>query len=349
MTSMSHRAAVLALLLFATAALAQQQPKNVILLIGDGMGPAHFTAARMRRGADFQIGRMKILGLVTTHSADRAVTDSAAAATALATGTKTNNEMVSVDPLGARLTTALENAEKAGKATGVVTTANFFDATPAAFAAHAAQRGNSLDIVKQMVASGAEISAGGGAASFGKDALPPIGEVITGVQLVTTRAELDAANGPRIVAVFPSQPRDVDVPDAPLPHLTRWALDRLSKRPAGFFLLVEHEGTDSSSHQNNVADLNASLTSFDTTVGVALDFAAKDGNTLVLVTGDHETGALRISESRSGRLRLEWASTDHTGTAVPIFAFGPGAVEFAGIQDNTDVGKKLLALTAPAR
>jgi len=332
-----------ALLLAATAA---PHPKNVILLIADGTGPAHMTVAKQLRGEQFRIGTMPVVGLATTQCADRAVTDSAAGATALATGFKTNYETLSLDPkTGVALETVLERAEKAGKATGLVTTAYFWDATPAAFAAHAKHR-HDPGIDRQILSSGVDIVAGSGLEDFQKDKVSPELEKIaadTGFTVIATRAQLDASKGTKLLAVFPWQARNVDAPEAPLPVLAKWAIDHLADNPHGFFLMIEHEGTDSSSHQNQTPDVRKSLISFDEAVGVALDFAQKRGDTLVVVTADHETGGLRLTETKQlFRQRLEWSTTDHTATAVHVFAYGPGSAAFAGFQDNTDVGKKLL-------
>ena len=326
------------------AATTPPAPKNVILLIADGTGAAHYTVAKQVRGEQFRIGSMPVVGLMTTHCADRAVTDSAAAATALASGSKTNHEMLGQDPAGNPLTTVLDDAETRGKATGLVTTAAFWDATPAAFAAHAKHR-HDAGVAEQMLRKNIEVIAGTGLQSFGKGKLPPFDAFIedSGYTVITTPAQLESAQGSRFLAVFRGQPRDVDVPDAPLPVLARWAIDRLDDDPDGFFLMIEHEGTDSTSHANFTPEVRRTLASFDEAVGVALDFAAKRGDTLVVVTGDHETGGLRIGELKSGTFRLEWSSPDHTGTAVPLFAYGPGSAAFAGVQDNTDVGKKLKA------
>lgn len=327
--------------------LAAQIPKNVILIVGDGMGPAHVTAAKLTIEGAFRMGEMPVAGMVSTRSANDVVTDSAAAASALATGAKVNQEVVSIDPSGKALETVLEIAERAGKATGLVTTSYFWDATPAAFASHAAHRDNFGEIVEQMLKSGVELIAGGGVESFGRnEKLPPsIVDVArnAGFTLIRTAGELDTATGPHLLAVFPSQKSDVDYPEAPLPRLTKWAIQRLKADPQGFFLLVEHEGTDSSSHNNSRPDLLASLRSLDAAIGVALDFARTSGNTLVVVTGDHETGSLRISSTRLGRVRLEFATVDHTGVSVPLFAYGPGSASFGGYIDNTDVGKKLIS------
>lgn len=338
------RLTALLLVAFGLFAAPPAQPKNVILLIADGMGPAHHTALKHYRGADCNICRMPVVGLTSTHCLNRAVTDSAAAASAWATGRKVNYEVVSVDAEGKPLQTVLEIAELRGKATGLVTTARFYDATPAAFAAHADHRDESAKIIGQMLRSGAELIIGTGLQTLTS---PELSHVLgdarqQGYTVATTRPELDAAAGAsRLFAVFPQQTRDVDVPEARLPDLTRIAIDRLRTDPDGFFLMVEHEGTDSSSHQNNIADLRASLTSFDQAVGIALEFAATSGNTLVLVTSDHETGGLRITETKTARFRLEWSSTDHTGVSVPVFGFGVGAAEFAGVYDNADGGRRV--------
>jgi alkaline phosphatase len=287
---------------------------------------------------------MPVIGLVTTHCANRNVTDSAAAATALASGFKTNYEVLGQDPAGNVPLTIVDHAEKRGKATGLVTTADFWDATPAAFAAHAKHR-RDAGIAEQMLRKDIEVVAGTGLQSFGKDDLPPFDAFVkdSGYTAITSRAQLDAATGSRLLAVFPGQPRDLDVPDAPLPLLAAWAIDRLDDDPDGFFLLIEHEGTDSSSHQNNSLDMRRAIVSFDEAVGVALDFARKRGDTLVVVTTDHETGGLRVTETKAGRFHIEWSTSEHTATVVPIFAYGPGAAAFGVLQDNTDIGKKLIA------
>lgn len=344
-----YRLGLAALLVAGAAVFAAPAPapKNVILFIADGAGPAHYTAMKLRRGNDFQIGRMKVVGLATTFCSNRAVTDSAAAASSLATGFKVNYEALSVDAEGKPLPTVLEVAEKSGKVTGLVTTSYFPDATPAAFASHVTHRDQIAEIISQMLASGAELIVGGGQASLKDPKYAQVPELAAkqGYQFILNRADLDAAPKSKpVFAVFTEQPRNVDFPDAPLPDLTRWAIGRLKGHAGGFFLMVEHEGTDSSSHQNNTADVNASSTSFDTAVGIALDFAAAAGDTLVVVTSDHETGGLRLAETKSGRLRLEWSTVDHTAAAVPVFAFGPGSDGFAGFYDNTDVGKRLLEL-----
>jgi alkaline phosphatase len=338
---------LLSALTLALPSAASSRPKSIILIIGDGMGSAQVTGARFLRGAEFNIGRMPVTGWVATRSANSVVTDSAAAATAYATGERTNNRMVAVRPDGTPLTTALEIAEKSGRATGLVTTADFFDATPASFAAHHKSRYDSEPIVRQMLKSGAEILAGGGAEKFGTAKIPVTVEALAaenGFTLVRSAKDLATANGAHILAVFPTQPDEIDSPEAPLPMLAQWALERLSKNRRGFFLLLENEGTDGSAHHNVTADYERAIQSIDQTVGVALDFAKTHRDVLVIVTGDHETGGLRIEKENSPNLAFVWSSTGHTGESVPIFASGPGAESFMGLLDNFEVGRRILRL-----
>ena len=333
------------LLFFATNVLAAT-PRNVILVIGDGMGAGQVTAARWIRGDKLNLLRMPVVSLMTTHCADEAVTDSAAAGSAFATGMKTNYHALSVDPDGVARRTVLEAAHDAGKATGLVTTTDFWDATPAAFASHAKDRYKEApSIARQMVSSGADIVIGGGIDNLGKNELPTLDELKqSGRGVALTREELEAMKAARVLGIFKTQPNDTEDPAAPLAVLAKWAIEKLSADPDGFFLMVENEGIDSSSHNNNSRDLAKALPQYDDAVGVALDFAAAHGDTLVIAVGDHETGGMRIFQGRDlKKWRAEWSTVEHSGTSIPLFAYGPGSETLTGYIDNTDVGKRLLA------
>jgi len=333
------------LLVFATNVLGAT-PKNIILVIGDGMGPAHVTAARWLLGDKLQFRRMPQMALMSTDCADEAVTDSAAAASAFATGMKTNYHAVSVDANGQPRTTVVEVAHANGKATGIVTTTDFWDATPAAFAAHAKERYlEAASISRQMVASGADVIIGGGIDERGTAPLPTADELKAADRVMAAGlAALQATNAPRVLGVMKRQDDDLQDPDAPLAMLARWAIDKLSADPDGFFLMVENEGIDSSSHSNRSDHLRTALEQYNAALGVALDFAAARNDTLVIAVGDHETGGMRIFQGRDKhRWRIEWATVEHTGTSIPLFAYGPGAETFHGYIDNTDVGKALLS------
>jgi alkaline phosphatase len=323
------------------------EPKRIILIVGDGFGPAHLTFGKALTGSESNFRRFSTGGLMTTHAVGTMVTDSAASATAFATGVKTRNGMLSVDADGNRLETVLERAEKHGLSTGVVTTTAFYDATPAAFAAHVRSRDEGVEIVRQMLSAGLEVVFGGGAERFGVEGRPDLASTAAanGYTLITTREQLDKATGSRMLAAFRTEAQEQDSQIAPLPVLAAKAISVLSTDPEGFFLVIEHEGTDGASHQNATENLIASLRSLHTVIGQALDFASTDGQTLVILIGDHETGGMTLTAGEGAEgIVVNWSTRGHTGAAVPVLAYGPGSAEFSGLIDNTDIALKLFAL-----
>lgn len=318
-------------------------PRNIIVVIGDGMGATHFTVLDRIRGEESTLRRFASSALVTTHSASSLVTDSGAAATAMASGVKTTNGALSVTPEGEPVETVLEIAQKRGMMTGLITTTRFWDATPAAFAAHVLSRTNTPVIVDQMLSSGVDLVISNGAERLERDGVPPIDQLGAqyGYEAVTTPEDLLPTDD-KILAVFIGDELELDNPAAPLSHLTRYALDHLAGDPDGFFLVIESEGTDGASHKNRTEETLASLRRLDEAVSIALDYAETSGDTLVLFVGDHETGGLEIaSPDEGGGLNLKWSTGHHTGQALPLLAFGPGANRFTGWIDNTDIGKWL--------
>ncbi len=354
------------------ALVADRPVKNVILLIGDGMGLSHVAATRIHyAGPDgrLQMERMPVTGLMTTHAIGDLITDSAASATALSTGVKTRNGRIGVDSSGVAHPTIMEVARDAGYATGLVTSTELTDATPAAFAAHVPRRKQQSEIALQMLRAKINVLLGQGAhfrprqdsRSKRKDAIDPIALArelgYTVVDSKTALAEVDAGY---VLGIFHGiladrmapeiQPR----PDTPtLPELTQKAIDLLKENERGFFLLIEEEGSDKGSHVNRVDYFLHYLKQFDEAVGVALDFARREGQTLVIVTADHETGGMNLVEggyrNRSEaftrkKVELTWDSDGHTGQPVPLFAYGPHAIRFTGVWDNTDIPKILAEL-----
>ena len=344
---MIARFLAIASLLVAVSSSAATKPQSIILVIGDGMGPAHFTAMQLLRGDESKMGTFPITGLVITECEDSVVTDSAAAATSIACGVRTKYRAVGVDANGKPVETVLEIAEKTGRSTGLVTTANFFDATPAAFAAHTGSRYSTATIIDQMLTKGIELIVGGGLTSLGKKDVDTLSTIAARHKYVAAQslADLERARGDRILGVFTTQKFEVEVPDATLPQLAAWAIERLSRDKDGFFLMVENEGTDGASHNNATAEVEASLRSIDETINVVLEFASRHPEVLVVVTGDHETGGLQIApEKVGGTLELQWATGSHTGEMIPIFAKGPGAESFQGLMRSSDIGKRLKEL-----
>jgi alkaline phosphatase len=300
--------------------------------------------------------RCPVGGLVLTHSGNSMVTDSAAAGTAMATGYKTSNGTVSQTPGGIPLKTVLEVAEEKGKSTGLVCTSAVTHATPASFAAHAAKRSMQPAIAEQLAAAEIEVLFGGGlgfflpntaAGSLRTDETDLLHSLSNQMTVVTTLEQFDAMGVPeRAAGLFASNalPKASEGRIA-LSVMTAKALEILSRNKTGFFLMVEGSQIDWGGHANDTDYVLSELFDFDEAVGVALDFAELDGDTLVIVTSDHETGGFVLLDgSVDSRFVSEtsFAVEKHSASMVPLFAYGPGAEAFGGIRDNTELGRIMM-------
>lgn len=348
-----------------------RQPTNVVLVVGDGLGIAARDAIRLAtvgRDGRLAMDGLRYAGWTTTDPADPAetVTDSAASATAFATGVRTYNGAVSVDLDGERLMTLLEHANRLRKATGLVTTAQVTDATPAAFGAHVPDRGDQSEIARQYVdETRPDVVLGGGEdwwypegdeGAYPDDPADPrpevsrstIGNLVeraeaVGYDYVSTPEELAATDARRILGLFaneemfeqaPEGQGDEYAPVVPLATMTAKALDVLSRDRHGFFLLVEEEGVDEMAHQNNAARTIQAGQALDETVALVRDFAARHRNTLVVVVGDHETGGLHIED-----VDAEDESGDATSTDPGVLQSledGPFPVAGSDLQFTVD-------------
>lgn len=335
--------------------------RNVILFIGDGMGIAHVTAARIRYlGAQGRLymERMPVLGMSDTYTAEELITDSSAAGTALATGFKTKNGCIGMLPDGRKVKNIVEACQEIGKDTGLVVTCNITQSTPAAFAAHVPNRWDSTTIAEQMVKSRVNVILGAGRNYFipqtkensrRKDDLDLIQEATkNGYTYITQKDQLKTASGKYILGLFHDNALTFDSSEPTLAEMTQNAIERLDQNPKGFFLMVEGSQIDSFSHRHNTDRTLARVKAMDETVKVALDFAMKNKKTLVLVLADHEAGGMIIDGGGldGTDLDVKWASRFHTVVPVPVFAFGPGAEKFAGLYDNTVIPKRMAALLA---
>ncbi|WP_238402594.1 alkaline phosphatase [Cellulomonas sp. H30R-01] len=305
--------------------------KNVVLVVGDGLSIAAREAIRLStvgKDGETAMDSLRYAGWTHTDSLDpeEAVTDSAAAASAFATGVRTYNGAVSVDVDGNPVRTLLEHAKSLRKSTGVVTTAQVTDATPAAFGAHVPDRGDQTEIARQLIEeSRPDVILGGGEdwwypagdeGAYPDDPADPRPEVsrsdqgnlveraqASGYEYVTTADELAATRAPRILGLFANEEMfeqapeglgDEYAPVVPLVDMTRKALDVLSRDRQGFFLMVEEEAVDEMSHANNAGLTLEAGQALDETVAVVHAFAKRHPGTLVVVVGDHETGGLAI-------------------------------------------------------
>ncbi len=326
-------------------------PKNIILMIGDGMGTAQVYAGLTATHDKLNIARCPISGFVKTFSADNYITDSGAGSTAFATGHKTNNGYISVSPAGDKLPTILEIAEKHGLATGLVATSSITHATPAGFIAHTSNRGNMEDIALDFLKTDIDVFIGGGYNDFAlrKDSLNLIDSLRThGYFVARDLKDVDLPLVTRLGALLAAgqMPRMAAGRGNMLPDATEMALKILKRNKKGFFIMIEGSQIDWGGHDNNLDYIVEEMVDFDKAVGKALDFAGKNGETLVIVTADHETGGLAITggDMQKGTVTGSFVYKDHTGVMVPLFAYGPGAEKFSGIMDNTDVNKKCMAL-----
>jgi len=332
-----------------------EKPRNVVLMIGDGMGVAHVTAA-MVVGGPLNMERMPEGGFVTTHAANTFLTDSAASGTALATGHKTNNGMVSVTPDGEHLKTVLEYAEDAGMSTGLVTTCSITHATPAVFVSHVESRDDDLAIARQVAASQADVLFGGGLTYFvpksqkggaRDDDLDLLSEMRKRMNVALTPDEFEAMPGKGAAAalLYRGHPPRAGDRQVSLAEMTSKALDILSDDEDGFFLMVEGSQIDWAGHENDEDWLIEEMIDFDEAVGEVLDFAEEDKQTLVVVTADHECGGYLLIDASPESRKVTWwkfGTDTHTATMVPLLAYGPGSNELGGIRDNTSLGRILI-------
>lgn len=301
-----------------------EAPENIILLIGDGMGANHIEAGNLYQNKNLTMTTLPTQTKVTTFSKIWPITDSAAAASAMATGKKTVNSRISQTITGKANPSITELANEHGMKTGVISSKPIYDATPAAFSGHAPNRQKTDMIIDSQIHSAVDLLMGAGKAEYSayKEAITNSNRLF-----VTSFADLPSAyNQPVLFAVDEVLPTSQGV--NLLEEMTRYALQYLSDSNQGFFLMVEGGKIDSKSHENNFNGMLEELAAFDTVVEEALNFAMQDGNTMVIVVADHETGGLNIKTNGSGPRSLDdfrFTSTQHTPRNVRAFIY-PEAV-----------------------
>ena len=315
-------------------------PKNIVLMIGDGNGLSQISSAVLANNGALTLTQLKTIGLIKTQSADDFTTDSAAAGTALATGTKTNNRAIGTDSIGQRLTTISELLHQRGFSTACITNDAITGATPAAFYAHVKDRSQTDAIARDLVRSDLDLFIGGGRSVFANSGLGERFKLLDKLdQLKGVKADkigiLAAENG------LPSvrQGRGDW-----LARATKMGLAHLDSRNKPFFTMVEAAQIDSFGHSNDPGGIVSETLDFDKAIAEALKFADADGETLVIVTADHETGGFSLPQGNLDERKIEgdFTTHDHTGTMVPIFAYGPRSDVFSGVYENTQVFHKIL-------
>jgi len=315
-----------------------QAPKNIVVIFADGVAPTQWDFGRyssaVLRQKPFvaaELFRNGALGLLSTNPHGAYVTDSAAAGSAMSTGFKVENGVLSVTPDGKSPRTAMEAAKAKGKRIGLVTTSTVYDASPAAFSIHAKSRRDSQALVNQYLALEPDVLLGGGADYFLPESAPggkrKDGKDIVaafrakGWQVVTNTGELKAATGAKLLGLFADEDMDLEIDQdrakqPTMAEMMAGALKALSlASPNGFVLLVENENTDTTGHHNDAAALMHSLWAIDDAVQVALDFQRNSPDTLVIVTGDHETGGLSITYAQKDLSSMSSSNRFYAGDA----------------------------------
>jgi alkaline phosphatase len=319
-----------------------EKPLNIILLIGDGMGLAQISAASFIAGG-LSLDLFTELGLLRTSSGNNYITDSAAGATAYSIGEKTYNGAIGLSVDSLSRTTILELAEKNGLSTGLISTCSVTHATPAAFFAHQKNREMHQAIADDFYGKGIDFMAGTGKPYFDLNRLVADGyQVFSGA--IPQQADMSKKQ-------FWFYNDSIHPPKATergnwLEEVTKKGLMQLSQNKKGFFMMVEGSQIDWGGHDTDFNYTVSELIDFDKAVKAAYDFAKKDGNTLVIVTADHETGGLSLDAGNLTKrtIKHHYASTHHSGIMVPVYAFGPGANLFKGTHENTEVHKNMMRL-----
>ncbi|KEZ50366.1 alkaline phosphatase [Metabacillus indicus] len=313
----------------AEAKKAKPQAQNVIVLVMDGVSSSTTTLARWYKGGPLAMDEI-LTGGVRTYSAESAITDSAPAGTAMATGNKTNDKFVGVLPetisspgLDSSLAdqphkpvaNVLEGAKLSGKATGIISTSEIQHATPAAFSSHASHRGEYDNIAEQQIYQDIDVVLGGGkdslttgmAKNSRKDGenLVEVAED-RGYDIVESREELLNSRSSKLWGAFApaalayDMDRETTNPNEPtLAEMTKKGISALSKDKDGFFLMVEGSKPDWAAHANDPIGMISDTLAFDAAVKEALDFAKKDKNTMVIALSDHGNSGISIGNQNT--------------------------------------------------
>ena len=322
---------------------------NVIYMIGDGMALPQVYGAMYASGQGLTFSQFPYIGVVDTRSASNDITDSAAGGTALATDQRTKNGMVGMNPDTIPIQTVLEALKEQGKETGIVVSCYVTHATPAVFYAKVPKRSHYEDIAVQLAETeNVNLIIGGGRKHFDqrKDSLNLVEEMVNeyGWKVYDTLADIDVScKKYAVLADEDHMPHAADRGDF-LPRAVQTALQTLDNAEKGFFLMVEGSQIDFACHANDSAWMMDEMLDFDQAVKVALDYAKEKGNTLVVVTADHETGGLTFPDPQGKYTNVvfDYSSGSHTSLPVMVFAYGPGAEQFTGWMQNKDLKGKIM-------
>ena len=323
--------------------------RNVIFLIGDGMGLSQITAAAYAN-CGLTLMNFNYIGLQRNNALGAFTTDSAAGGSALATGERHANRHISMTEQGEAVPSLSDWFRGKGLPVGVVTLGNAVDATPTAFYGHSVERDNADELTRCLLDTPVDLLCGSGIRQFTErgDGIDLIGELSKNYRFVRSIDEINAAEG-RVVCIDERMDEAAEESNLGLlAEATRAAIDKLQERgDKGFFLMVEGAKIDYAGHSRCLPGSVIEMLSFDLAVAEALKFADENGQTLVVVTADHETGGLVLldGDEQSGRIMGVYTTADHTPAMLPVFAYGPGADRFCGTYLNTEIARRIRELT----
>ena len=334
-------------LLYIQILFGQENPPNIILMIGDGMGLSQITTGMYANGNKTSLEEFDYIGLSKTHSLDYLVTDSAASGTAMASGVKTLNRTVGIDENNNKQKSILEICKEKNYNVGLVVTSEIVHATPACFYANVPSRYDYEDIALQLSEHNVDLFVGGGKKFFNKRKdKRNLLEEMTSYAFVDDFEEFKDSSSKKIgFLTYPGEPPPKNLGREPsLDMLTEVSLRKLSKDKS-FFIMIEGSQIDWGGHDNSLRYILSEFKEFDLAIGKALEFAKADGNTLVIVTADHETGGMALSGGnvKRSRVRADFTSGEHSGSMVPVFSYGPYSELFKGIYENTAIFDKMLS------
>ena len=330
----------------------QDNPTNIILLIGDGMGLTQISAAMYSNNNRLALAKFPVIGFHKSHAANELITDSAAGGTAIACGIKTNNGNIGTDENGLPTVSILEELDSMNFSTGMIVTSTIVHATPAAFAAHQARREMYEEIALDYLDAKVDLLIGGGRQYFqnremdDRDLINEFenkGYVVMD-QLYTTMNKIKWPLDKNLLYfTADKQPLTVSGGRDYLSFAVRQGVQYLEQKSnKGFFLIVEGSQIDWMNHANDGRGVVMETLDFDRAIWEAIQYANRKGNTLVLVTADHESGGMSIeADSRMNKLKYGFTTNGHTAAMIPVFAYGPGSTLFRGIYENTSIYHKM--------
>ncbi len=319
--------------------------KNVIFMIGDGMGFEQVNVGWVANGGKLNMTeQMPVLGASRTYATNQLITDSCAGGTALAIGQKTKYGYIGIDENANPVESNLQYAKRKGMKTGVTVTCRINDATPADFCIHGESRKDEEGLAAQYVNANVDFISGGGThfwvhRSDGRNLIDEM--KAQGYTFVDKLEDVAGAKGDKFLGLFAEYDMSPSTVRGPvLMETTKKAIEMLDNKK-GFFLMVEGSQIDDYAHRNKVGPMVEELFDFDKVVGYVLEWAAKDGETLVVVTADHCTGGLTLLKGslEERTVKVNFSTKGHDGIMVPVFAFGPGAEQFAGIHENSEIAQ----------